>query len=76
MIYLLCMLAGCRLLKGRLGAGGCRVCPVPDAAGDGGMEECVRHRRTGGAVGVFTEAAKAAGPVSEHTGPQTHRSSL
>ncbi|NEM18118.1 hypothetical protein G3V96_25635, partial [Escherichia coli] len=34
-------------------------------AGDGGMEECVRHRHAGGAVGVFTEAAKSAGPVSE-----------
>jgi hypothetical protein len=55
MIYLLCMLAGCRLLKGRFKAlAVIGVCCA--AAGDGGMEEFVRHYYADGTVAVLTEA--------------------
>jgi hypothetical protein len=48
MIYLLCMLAGCRLLKGRYKALAVVGAAVPAAAGDGGLEESVRHCHAGG----------------------------
>ena len=76
MIYLLCMLAGCRLLEGRYKAlavvGVCfacccwqwwdgRVC-MPSSCWQG--------------CGCFTEAAKPAGPVSDAPPGKNHRSSL
>ncbi len=57
MIYLLCMLAGCRLLRGRyrlLAVVGAHS--LSAAAGDGRLGKPVRAGDAGGAVAVFTQA--------------------
>ena len=65
MIYLLCMLAGCRLLKGRfkaLAAVGCVLCLMLLAMV--GWKSVYAIVMLAG-CGCFTEAASSAGPVSE-----------
>jgi hypothetical protein len=68
MIYLLCMLAGCRLLKDAIGTGGGGAA-LPAAAGDGGLEEPVRAGHAGG-LWLFLpkRSASAKGPVGDATG--------
>jgi amino acid efflux transporter len=61
MIYLLCMLAGCRLLRALSAIGGGGQHALPAAAGDGRLEESVRAGDAGGAVAVFTEAQAGGG---------------
>jgi amino acid efflux transporter len=73
MIYLLCMLAGCRLLKGRYKALAVVGGAVPAAAGDGGMEESVRHCHAGG-LWLFLALSRPGRRSA--TGQQNHRSSL
>jgi amino acid efflux transporter len=72
MIYLLCMLAGCRLLRAlsALAAFGSLLCLLLLAMG---LEEPVRDYDAGGAVAVFTEAQAGGGVFQAGvTGPGKH----